>query len=47
MSRVRITATGWREKEQYEHPFSKYRERFPDADKNQLIKKLHSLRNAC
>jgi hypothetical protein len=26
-------------KEQYEHLLRKYRERFPDADKNQLIKR--------
>ena len=31
-------------KEQYEHLLRKYRERFPDADKNQLIKKFNSLR---
>jgi len=30
--------------EQYEHTLRKYRQRFPDADKNQLIKKLNSLR---
>ena len=29
--------------EQYEHLLRKYRERFPDADKNQLIKKFNSL----
>jgi transketolase len=29
--------------EQYEHLFRKYRERFPDADKNQLAKKFNSL----
>jgi transketolase len=29
--------------QQYEHLLRKYRERFPDADKNQLIKKLNSL----
>jgi hypothetical protein len=28
--------------EQYEHLLGKYRERFPDADNNQLIKKLNS-----
>jgi hypothetical protein len=33
-----------KKKEQYEHLFRKYRERFPDAHKNQLIKKLNSLR---
>jgi len=31
--------------EQYEHLLRKYRERFPDADKNQLIKKFNSLHN--
>ena len=31
-------------KEQYEHLLRKYIERFPDADKNQLIKKFNSLR---
>jgi len=30
--------------EQYEHLLRKYRERFLDADKNQLIKKFNSLR---
>jgi len=30
--------------EQYEHLLRKYRERFPDADKDQLIKKFNSLR---
>ena len=30
--------------EQYEHLLRKYRERFPDADKNQSIKKFNSLR---
>ena len=30
--------------EQYEHLLCKCRERFPDADKNQLIKKFNSLR---
>jgi hypothetical protein len=30
--------------EQYEHLLHKYTARFPDADKNQLIKKLNSLR---
>jgi hypothetical protein len=29
--------------EQYEHLLRKYRERFPDADKNQLMKKCNSL----
>jgi hypothetical protein len=29
--------------EQYEHLLHKYTERFLDADKNQLIKKLNSL----
>jgi hypothetical protein len=33
-----------KKKEQYEHLLGKYRERFPDADKNQLIKKFNSLR---
>jgi hypothetical protein len=28
---------------QYEHLLHKYRERFPDGDKNQLIKKFNSL----
>jgi hypothetical protein len=28
--------------EKYEHLLRKYRERFPDADKNQLIKKFNS-----
>jgi hypothetical protein len=31
-----------RKKEKYEHLLRKYRERFPDADKNQLIKKFNS-----
>jgi len=31
------------ENEQYEHLLRKYRERFPDTDKNQLIKKFNSL----
>jgi len=47
MSRARITAAEWGEKkkkEQYEHLLRKYRERFPDADKNQSIKKFNSLR---
>ena len=30
--------------EQYEHLLRKYRERFPDADKDQLIKKFNYLR---
>jgi hypothetical protein len=43
MSRARITATEWGgKKEKYEHLLRKYRERFPDADKNQLIKKFNS-----
>jgi hypothetical protein len=29
-------------KEKYEHLLRKYRERFPDADKNQMIKKFNS-----
>ena len=33
-----------KKKEQYEHLLRKYRDRFPDADKNQLIKKFNSLR---
>jgi hypothetical protein len=33
-----------KKKEQYDHLLRKYTERFPDADKNQLIKKLNSLR---
>jgi len=33
-----------KKKEQYEHLLRKYTERFPDADKNQLIKKFNSLR---
>ena len=32
-----------KENEQYEHLLHKYRDRFPDADKNQLIKKFNSL----
>jgi hypothetical protein len=36
-----------KKKEQYEHLLSKYRERFPGADKDQLIKKLNSLRTTC
>jgi glutamate synthase domain-containing protein 3 len=43
MSRAWITATE-QKNEQYEHLLRKYRERFPDADKNQLIKKFNSLR---
>ena len=31
-------------KEQYERLIRKYRERFPDADKDHLIKKINSLR---
>ena len=30
--------------EKYEHLLRKYRERFPDADKDQLTKKFNSLR---
>jgi hypothetical protein len=30
-------------KNEYEHLLRKYRERFPDADKNQLIKKFNCL----
>ena len=33
-----------KKKEQYEHLLRKYRDRFPDADKNQLITKFNSLR---
>jgi hypothetical protein len=33
-----------KENEKYEHLLRKYRQRFPDADKNQLIKRLNSLR---
>ena len=33
-----------KKKEQYEHLLRKYRERIPDADKYQLIKKFNSLR---
>ena len=36
-----------KEKEQYEHLLRKYRERFQNADKNQLLKKFNSLRTAC
>jgi hypothetical protein len=43
MSRARITATEWKKEEQYEHLLRKYRERLPDADKNQSIKKFNSL----
>jgi hypothetical protein len=43
MSRARITATEWKKKEQYEHLLRKYSERFPDVDKNQLIKKFNFL----
>jgi hypothetical protein len=32
-----------KKKEQYEHLLRRYRERFPDADKNQLIKNFNSL----
>jgi hypothetical protein len=53
MSRAGITATECQEQGlqqqngknvQYEHLLRKYRERYPDGDKNQLIKKLNSLR---
>jgi hypothetical protein len=47
MSRPRITATEWGgggdEKKQYEYLLRKYGMRFPDTDKNQLIKKFNSL----
>jgi len=33
-----------KKKEQYEYLLRKYRERFPDADKNRLIKKCNFLR---
>jgi hypothetical protein len=34
--------TGGKKNEKYEHLLRKYRERFPDADKNQLITKFNS-----
>jgi hypothetical protein len=42
MSRARITAT--ERKKKNEHLLRKYRERFPDADKNELIKEFNFLR---